>query len=56
MAQEMLTETPKEVKEKELKALGFIIVLLFPIVTIVGISAYGLFIWILQALVGIPGH
>ncbi|ACA87788.1 trimethylamine N-oxide reductase system, TorE protein [Shewanella woodyi ATCC 51908] len=56
MADHLPTETPAEVKSKELKALGFIIVLLFPILTISGIGAYGLIIWIIQAFAGVASH
>jgi nitrate reductase NapE len=51
-----LAEPPRKVKSKELKALGFIIFLLFPIITITGISAYGFVIWMIQAFGGVVAH
>ncbi|MEH6464444.1 MAG: trimethylamine N-oxide reductase system protein TorE [Shewanella psychromarinicola] len=51
-----LAEPPRKVKSKELKALGFIIFLLFPIITITSISAYGFVIWMIQAFGGVVAH
>ena len=48
-----LAETPKNIKSRELKALGFIIFLLCPIITATGISAYGFVIWMIQAFGGV---
>lgn len=56
MADQQLTESPAEVKSKELKALGFIIFLLFPILAFTGVGAYGLLIWIIQTLSGVATH
>lgn len=56
MTQHTSSESAKQVKTKELRALGFIIFLLFPIVTITGISAYGFIIWMIQAFGGVVGH
>ena len=56
MAQQDPTNTASSVKSKELKALGFIILLLFPIITITGISAYGFVIWMIQAFSGVVAH
>ncbi|MCW3172942.1 periplasmic nitrate reductase, NapE protein [Shewanella subflava] len=51
-----LSETAKKVKFNELKALGFIIFLLFPIITATSISAYGFVIWMIQAFGGVVAH
>jgi nitrate reductase NapE len=51
-----LAEPPRKVKSKEIKALGFIIFLLFPIITITSISAYGFVIWMIQAFGGVVAH
>ncbi|GGJ02864.1 hypothetical protein GCM10007978_45530 [Shewanella hanedai] len=56
MAEQLPTESATEVKSKELKALGFIIFLLFPILAFTGVGAYGLFIWIIQTLSGVAAH
>ncbi len=56
MTQQTSSETANQVKTKELKALGFIIFLLFPIITITGISAYGFILWMYQAFGGVVGH
>ncbi|ABS09339.1 MULTISPECIES: trimethylamine N-oxide reductase system protein TorE [Shewanella] len=46
----------KSTRKNELKALGFIIFLLFPALTIAGISIYGFIIWMIQAFGGVVGH
>lgn len=46
----------KTTRKNELKALGFIIFLLFPALTITGISIYGFIIWMFQAFSGVAGH
>ena len=51
-----LNESRDQDKAKELSALGFIIVLLFPILTVTGISAYGFIIWMIQAFGGVVAH
>ncbi|QYJ91073.1 MULTISPECIES: trimethylamine N-oxide reductase system protein TorE [Shewanella] len=51
-----ISETRDQDKSKELKALGFIIVLLFPMLTVTGISAYGFIIWMIQAFGGVVAH
>lgn len=56
MAEQDLATKPSQVKSKEFKALGFIIFLLFPILTISGIGAYGFVIWMIQAFGGIVSH
>lgn len=48
--------TAKSVRRNELNALGFIILLLFPALTIAGISTYGFIIWMYQAFGGVVGH
>ncbi|MGL4712953.1 MAG: trimethylamine N-oxide reductase system protein TorE [Shewanella sp.] len=52
-------QTPTSVtstRKNELKALGFIVFLLFPALTITGISLYGFIIWMIQAFGGVVGH
>ena len=56
MSSHPISETPKQDKAKELRALGFIIVLLFPMLTVTGISAYGFIIWMIQAFGGVVAH
>jgi nitrate reductase NapE len=56
MTTKELSETPKKVKFNELKALGFIIFLFFPIATATSISAYGFVIWMIQAFGGVVAH
>ena len=56
MTAKELSETPKKVKLNELKALGFIIFLFFPIATATRISAYGFVIWMIQAFGGVVAH
>ncbi|NRA83676.1 MAG: trimethylamine N-oxide reductase system protein TorE [Gammaproteobacteria bacterium] len=46
----------KKIKGDELKALGFIIVVLFPMLSIFSIGAYGFIIWMIQAFGGSVGH
>jgi nitrate reductase NapE len=43
-------------KKDELKALGFIIVILFPALSSIFVGAYGLVIWIILAFSGVPAH
>ena len=43
-------------KRKELKALGFIIVVLFPVLSVFAIGGYGLIIWLIQAFGGVIPH
>ncbi|WP_286261823.1 trimethylamine N-oxide reductase system protein TorE [Thalassotalea atypica] len=43
-------------KLKELKALGFIIVVLFPVLSIFAVGGYGLIIWLIQAFGGVIPH
>lgn len=49
-------ETGEKKKFKELKALGFIIVVLFPVLSIFAIGGYGLIIWLIQAFGGVIPH
>ena len=49
-------ETGKKTKLKELKALGFIIVVLFPVLSVFAIGGYGLIIWLIQAFGGVVAH
>ncbi|WP_082035579.1 trimethylamine N-oxide reductase system protein TorE [Shewanella sp. cp20] len=51
-----INATRDQDKSRELKALGFIILLLFPILTVTGISAYGFIIWMIQAFGGVVAH
>lgn len=43
-------------KKKEVKALGFIIIVLFPLLSVAVVGSYGLIIWMMQAFGGIAGH
>jgi len=43
-------------KTEELKTLGLIIVVLFPMLAFFGIGAYGLVIWLIQAFGGVVPH
>ncbi len=49
-------KTSKNNRLKELKALGFIIVVLFPVLSIFAIGGYGLIIWLIQAFGGVVPH
>ena len=53
---EMNNETGNKSKLKELKALGFIIVVLFPVLSVFAIGGYGLIIWLIQAFGGVIAH
>ncbi|MGI1987556.1 trimethylamine N-oxide reductase system protein TorE [Shewanella glacialipiscicola] len=53
----MQAQTPESsTRGRELKALGFIIFLLFPALTIAGIGLYGFIIWMIQAFGGVVSH
>jgi len=43
-------------KGEELRALGLIIVVLFPMLSFFGIGAYGLVIWLIQVFGGVVPH
>lgn len=49
-------EKNEKTKRKELKALGFIIVVLFPILSVFAIGGYGLIIWLMQVFGGASPH
>jgi nitrate reductase NapE len=49
-------EIEEKNKGKELKALGFIIVVLFPALSIAAVGSYGLVIWMIQAFGGVIPH
>lgn len=49
-------EESKNKKRKELKALGFIIVVLFPMLSIFAVGGYGLIIWLMQIFGGVTPH
>lgn len=49
-------EESKNKKRKELKALGFIIVVLFPMLSIFAVGGYGLIIWLMQIFGGVAPH
>ena len=49
-------EIGEKSKGKELKALGFIIVVLFPALSIAAVGSYGLVIWMIQAFGGVSPH
>ena len=46
----------KQTKLDELKALGFIVIVLFPLLSVVGVGGYGFIIWMMQAFGGVAGH
>jgi nitrate reductase NapE len=46
----------KEQKRKELKALGFISVVLFPMLSAFAVGGYGLIIWLVQIFGGVAPH
>jgi nitrate reductase NapE len=46
----------KNKKRKELKALGFIVVVLFPMLSIFAVGGYGLIIWLVQIFGGVVTH
>lgn len=46
----------KKTKGEELRTLGLIIVVLFPMLSFFGIGAYGLVIWLIQAFGGVVPH
>ncbi|ROS04783.1 nitrate reductase NapE [Sinobacterium caligoides] len=48
--------TDNDEKKNELKALAFITIFLFPILSIIGVGGYGFIIWMLQIIFGPPGH
>lgn len=49
-------EVGKKNKLKELKALGVIVLVLFPILSVFAIGGYGLIIWLIQAFGGVIAH
>ncbi|WP_085297629.1 trimethylamine N-oxide reductase system protein TorE [Cognaticolwellia mytili] len=55
-AKQVKKEENKKSKFKELRALGFIIVVLFPVLSIFAIGGYGLIIWLIQAFGGVVAH
>ncbi len=46
----------KKRKRKELKALGFISVVLFPMLSVFAVGGYGLVIWLMQIFGGVAPH
>ncbi|MCL1037191.1 periplasmic nitrate reductase, NapE protein [Shewanella corallii] len=57
----MATNTPSEgtedqVKTSELKALGFIVVVLFPLLAVGFVGFYGLCVFLYNTFGGMPGH
>lgn len=46
----------KRTKLKELRALGFIIVVLFPVLSVFAVGGYGLIIWLIQVFGGVVAH
>ena len=50
------SDQKRETRGQELKALGFFFVVLFTMLTIAGIGAYGFVIWMIQAFGGSVGH
>ncbi len=56
MAKQTSSNETTKIKGDELKALGFIIIVLFPMLSIFSIGAYGFIIWMIQAFGGVVGH
>jgi nitrate reductase NapE len=56
IAKQSSSPNKSKIKKAELKALGFIILVLFPMLTIFSIGAYGFIIWMIQAFGGVVGH
>lgn len=48
--------TNTDLKTSEAKALAFVIIVLFPLLTIGIVGGYGLIIWMIQAFGGIVSH
>jgi len=47
---------PDDSRKFEWQAFTLIAVVLFPVLSIIGVAGYGFFIWMLQAIFGPPGH
>jgi len=43
-------------KSDEFKALGFIIFILFPVLSVAFVGSYGFIIWMIQAFGGVVSH
>ncbi len=56
MVKQLLSKEEKLGKMDELKALGFIIFILFPAVSIVGVGSYGFTLWMIQLFGGVVTH
>lgn len=56
MAKQTSSDETTKIKSDELKALGFIIIVLFPVLSVFSIGGYGLVIWMIQAFGGVVGH
>lgn len=55
-AKQVEKEIGKKHRLKELKALGVIVLVLFPILSVFAIGGYGLIIWLIQAFGGVIAH
>ncbi|WP_202969810.1 MULTISPECIES: periplasmic nitrate reductase, NapE protein [Endozoicomonas] len=47
---------PSTDRRREYKALALVIIVLFPLLTVMLISSYGFLVWFSQLLLGPPGH
>ncbi|ABZ77959.1 periplasmic nitrate reductase NapE [Shewanella halifaxensis HAW-EB4] len=56
MTEQSTQKNKVNTKRDEIRALCFIIFLLFPVLSATLISAYGLITWISLTLTGIPSH
>lgn len=56
MSNSTISSKKNKTKGDELKALGFIVVVLFPLLSIAGVGGYGLIIWMIQAFGGVVAH
>ncbi|WP_394203140.1 trimethylamine N-oxide reductase system protein TorE [Shewanella waksmanii] len=56
MAKPQAANTTAANKKDELKALSFIIFILFPVLAVSFVSVYGFIIWMIQAFGGVVGH
>lgn len=54
-AETQTVSPPREQRRKEWRMFLFIVVLLFPILTVALVGAYGFSIWMYQLLMGPPG-
>jgi len=56
MMKQTNSDDKNKIKGDELKALGFIVFVLFPMLSIFSVGAYGFSIWMIQSFAGVVGH